>query len=564
MASLIDSNSRFAINPTNINIQSAKFDMSSTVKTSFNVGYLVHFDVIEVLPGDTFDLETNILCRLQTLLTPIMDNLYLDTYYFFVPARLVWEHWKEFCGENTQSAWYPETQYQIPVINFPSESGGTGNTGNGTVLDYMGVPTNNSYTSLPSVNALPVRAYCLIWNEWFRDQNLQDPLLVPLDDSAVQYSATDSTKGGVLLKANKYHDYFTSALPAPQKGPDVTIPLSGNVPVNTGAVHDVSSAAAYPLFFTGTNGPLDTGYSGVPIRLGSVGGNMSTKIDTKDTMGPGDSSYIRPSNLWAELSNLPMVTINQLRLAFATQRLYEKDARGGTRYTEILRSHFGVTSPDARLQRPELLAYNHIPINITQIVQNSETGTTPQGSTTAMSMTASHDGSFKKSFTEHGYILGLAVARYKHTYQQGLHKMWSRRSRFDFYWPVFSNIGEQPILNKEIYVDGSVAAGASDNVNDEVFGYQEAWAEYRYRPDRTSAEMRSSHPTPLDSWHLGDVYDTTPALSDEWIQEDKSQVDRVLAVTSENANQLFMDIYIKLYATRPMPMYSIPGLIDHF
>ena len=557
--SLIDSNSRFSVNPTNIRgVQRSKFDMSHTVKTTFNTGDLVPFDVIEVLPGDTFNLETNVLARLQTLITPLMDDMFLDTYYFFVPNRLTWEHWKEFNGENSKNAWYPSTTYTVPQITIK------GNDDlKGSILDYMGIPTNNvnanPNVSL-SINALPIRAYNLIWNEWFRDQNLQDPVLVSLTDASVSYDKAKSSNGGSLLKANKYHDYFTSALPSPQKGPDVSLPLSsdGYLPVTTG---DISTDSNNPILFK-----LLTGYDFdgndyyVTLDSKSVGKYATLSIDSNAGVSTPAPQAIYPVNLGVDLTDgsVNVATINQLRLAFATQQLYELDARGGSRYVEILKSHFGVTSPDARQQRSELLAYNHTPISVNQVVQQSGTNTTTAlGDVAGLSVTADSDNSFVKSFTEHGFIIGLACVRYKHSYQQGLNRMWSRQTRFDFYWPVFANIGEQPILNKEIYQDYSKEP---NSVNDEVFGYQEAWAEYRYVPDRVSAEMRSDYPQSLDVWHLADDYESLPKLSNEWIQENSNTVNRVLAVSDNLSAQIFMDIYLKIEATRPMPMYSIPGL----
>lgn len=561
MASLIDSNSKFAINPTNLNMPRAQFDLSNTVKTTFNIGDLIPFDVIEVLPGDTFNVETNILARLQTLITPIMDDIYLDMYYFFVPNRLTWEHWKNFMGENTQSAWYPSTQYTIPQIVLPKSQ----EAFQGTVFDYMGCMFQGA-SGTASVNALPFRAYGLIYNEWFRDENLIDPSLIPVDDTTVQ-PVTTVGYNGKPYKVAKYHDYFTSALPAPQKGPDVTIPMasSADFPVyakdaSNAANHIPNELLGSPLYFDYPDGELSKGTTYGLGAVASINKNFTManlQPIKEDTMTGNGVANFSPLNLWSNIGGLPVATVNQLRLAFATQKLYEKDARGGTRYTEILRSHFGVISPDSRLQRPELLSYNHIPLNIQQVVQSSETATTPLGNLSAFSATADSDGSFTKSFTEHGYIIGLACARYKHSYQQGVNKLFSRKTRFDFYWPVFSHIGEQPILNKEIYLQGTAQ-------DDEVFGYQEAWAEYRYKPDRVSGEMRSSCPTSLDVWHLADDYSALPTLSESWIQEDSNTVNRVIAVSESNANQLFMDIYIKNIATRPMPMYSIPGLIDHF
>ncbi len=550
--------SHFALNPTRIDLSRSTFDRSSSVKTSFNTGDIVPFFLEEVLPGDTFNVKTSKVVRMQTLLTPMMDNVYLDTYYFFVPNRLVWKHWKEFNGENTESAWIPETTYEVPQITAPSDTGWAV----GTIADYFGIPTGVPNLS---VSALPFRAYALVMNEWFRDQNLSDPLVVPDDDATVAGVNTgtfvsDVAKGGKPYIAAKYHDYFTSCLPSPQKGPDVTIPIakSGLLPVIAGDFNDLVNRSNPMKFLAiGSSGAI----ADVALKVDGTS-PVGTPVSTARSTDPlSDSSpLLVPANLYADFSgNGTVASINQLRLAFQIQKLYERDARGGSRYIEILKSHFGVTSPDARLQRPEYLGGNRIPININQVIQQSGTGSgssTPQGTVVGMSQTTDSHADFIKSFTEHGLIIGVMVARYDHTYQQGLERLWSRKDRFDYYWPVFANIGEQAVKNKEIYAQGNAE-------DDQVFGYQEAWADYRYKPNRVTGEMRSAFARSLDVWHLADDYASRPSLSDSWIREDKTNIDRVLAVTSENSNQFFADIYVQNRATRPMPMYSVPGLIDH-
>lgn len=554
--------SHFAMNPTNIDIQRSSFTRPHSVKTSFNVGDIVPFYLDQdVLPGDTFQIDTSKVVRMQTLLTPMMDNLYLDTYFFFVPNRLVWKHWKEFMGENNESAWLPEVEYTVPQIKSPE-----GGFAVGTIADYMGVPTGVGNLSM---SALPFRAYALIMQEWFRDENLTDPLVIPDDETTVTgvntgSYITDVAKGGLPFKASKYHDYFTSALPAPQKGPSVEIPVGdlGNLPVY--ALPELTNVDA-------SSSPGLRGF-GAQNATSRIIGNVQTDpslsfIFNRDASGSEDPWRFVPSNLWAvSPENAAATTINQLRTAFQIQRYYERLARGGSRYIEMIKSFFNVTSPDARLQRPEYLGGNRIPININQVIQQSATdGKSPLGDTAAMSLTTDRHSDFTRSFTEHGIILGLMVARYDHTYQQGLERGWSRKTRFDYYFPVFAHLGEQAIRNKEIYAqDDSVIGETGDPENDEIFGYQEAWAEYRYKPSHVTGEMRSQYAQSLDVWHLADDYSSLPALSDEWIREDKTNVDRVLAVTSSNANQLFADIFIQDKVTRPMPMYSIPGLIDHF
>jgi hypothetical protein len=554
--------SHFALNPTRLDLNRSRFDRSSSVKLSFNVGDVVPFYVDEVLPGDSFQIRTSKVVRMQTLLTPLMDNIYLDTYFFFVPNRLTWEHWKQFNGENTESAWIPQTEYQVPQLTAPAAGWSVG-----TIADYMGIPTGVKNLS---VNALPFRAYALIMNEWFRDQNLTDPLNIPVDDATVQGVNTgtyvsDVAKGGLPFKASKYHDYFTSCLPAPQKGPDVTIQTAqlGNapvVPMNKPVPKDLLNYP-YNVYIPNGNGDFEAGYHAGSVHKNAFGGAYwlahTGNANLDPTIDNGVAGY--PANLWAQFDNtVSVATINELRTAFQIQKLYERDARGGTRYIEILKSHFGVTSPDARLQRPEYLGGSRVPININQVIQQSSTaeGTTPLGDTAAYSLTTDVHGDFMKSFVEHGFVIGVMVARYDHTYQQGIERFWSRKSRFDYYWPVLANIGEQAVLNKEIYAQGT----AQDN---EVFGYQEAWADYRYKPNRVAGEMRSTYAQSLDVWHLGDDYSQLPKLSDSWIREDKANVNRVIAVSDQNANQLFADIYIQNRTTRPMPLYSIPGLIDH-
>lgn len=543
----------FAENPVSLDISRSRFNRDSSVKLSFNVGELVPFYVDEVLPGDTMEVKTSKVIRLQTLLTPMMDNMYLDTYYFFVPNRLVWEHWKEFQGENTDSAWIPQTQYTVPQITAP-----TGGWSIGTIADYMGIPTGVENLS---VNALPFRAYALICDYWFRSQNLQDPFVIPKNESTIAGSngndyKLDVAKGGKPWIARRYNDYFSQALPAPQKGPSVTLP--GYV---GGSYSVYGDGKTLGLTDGITNfGIIQRPESGLTLAVPAYGVPVGTDVSQvaakKNTLGVVSSG---DSGLSVSIPGTANVTINELRTAFQLQKYYEQLARSGSRYSEILRAQFRVVSPDSRLQNPEYLGGTHLPISVNQVVQQSGTGTgsnTPQGTTVAYSLTADTHFDFSKSFVEHGFVIGVCVARYDHTYQQGIERFWSRKKVTDYYIPVFANLGEQGICNKEIYAQGTAT-------DDEIFGYVPRWNEYRYKPSRVCGEMRSASSKSLDCWHLADDYEALPALSGSWLMEDKNNVDRVLAVTSKVSNQLFADFYVENTSTRAMPLHSIPGMIDH-
>ena len=545
----------FAENPTNLDIQRSKFVREMTHKTTFNTGDLIPIYVDDALPGDTIQMDMASCIRMSTPIYPVMDNAYIDTYFFSVPERLVWQHWKEFMGENTTSKWEQEVEYQMPQIKAPA-----GGWAKGTIADYMGVPTKVENLS---IRADYFRAYALIWNEWFRDQNLKDPAHINLDDATVTGSngstyQTDAQLGGMPLKAAKYADYFTTALPQPQKGPDVLLPLGGNAPVigNGISIGLIDSKGN----LGGMGGGLKDGQKlnayteryGVEVTNGiydaqSTGLNGNVGLTTDGTK----------SGMVADLSMAGAATVNQLRQAFAVQRWYEKAARGGTRYTETILAHFGVTSPDSRMQRPEYLGGKRWRVNMDQVLQTSSTSTvSPQGNTAAYSLTCDNSSLFTHSCTEHCIIMGLMVVRTDHTYQQGLARKFSRKSIFDFYWPTFANLGEQAILNKEIYAQGTAA-------DDEVFGYQEAWAEYRYSPSRVSGAFRSNYAQPLDAWHYADYYTKQPILSSDWIDETRANINRTIAVQDELEDQFIGDILFKAEWTRPMPIYSIPGLIDH-
>jgi capsid protein (F protein) len=556
---LIDANSFFSQYKSDIERPRSRFDRSSSVKTSFNVGDLVPFYLDEVLPGDTFDIETSFVTRLQTLITPPMDDLFLDMYYFYVPSRLCWSHWKEFMGESAE-AWTSDVTYQVPQLIYEASDKKPLQK---SLLDYFGVPVNPS--GVLSISRLPINAYNLIWNEWFRDENLQDAILVDTDDGDVRFDANNSAKGGKLLKVNKLHDYFTSVLPEPQKGDDVTISsLFGDIPIVTRDAPVVSGKKPAMMMYNINGGSLEPNKTVSPVMVGlapklpSRPNNVSGfGYDRSQTGEITEDNYglFYPNNLVGDTSSADALTVNSLRLAFATQQMLETDARSGSRYIELLRGHFGVISPDGRLQRPELLSANRTRINVHQIVQQSESGQTPLGTTAAMSLTNNTDNSFVKSFTEHGFVIGLMCARYNHTYQQGLNRMWSRRDRLDYYFPILANIGEQPVYTREIYYDNDGFGSLDD-----VFGYQEAWADYRYKPSIVTGEMRSGIDKSLQSWHFADYYQQKPTLSASWIQEDKTNVDRTLAVTSKVADQIFGDFYIKNLTTRVMPVHSIPGL----
>ena len=550
--------SRFAQVPR-AEIRRARFKRDFANITTMNEGDLVPLYVDEVLPGDTISCQLNGLIRMATPLYPVMDNCYLDTYAFFVPCRLLWEHWENLMGQNDSSYWAETTEYSVPQTTAP----GTG-WQIGTIADYMGVPTGVHGIS---VNSLPFRAYARIWNEWFRDENLQQPVVQDTDDanntgSNTGTALTDAQNGGLPLKVAKYHDYFTSCLPEPQKGEASVIPIELNslAPVITSSMRNTSND---PLYFAelGSNSIYEPGGRGQILGItgqnaGAKNGLNAATSDEYQTTSAFVGANIAPLNLAANLSEAAQVniTVNELRQAIAIQHILEADARGGTRYTELLAHEFGVTSPDSRLQRSEYLGGTRVPININQVIQQSSTTeTSPQGNTAAYSMTTLRNKMCSYSAVEHGYILILGCIRVNHSYQQGLSRMWTRKSRFDFYHPMLANLGEMAVLNKEIYCQGNAQ-------DDEVFGYQEAWADYRYHPNIVTGEMRSQYAQTLDAWHYGDYYEELPKLSSSWIQEGPENIDRTLAVQSENSHQFIADFYFNQTWTRPMPIYSVPGL----
>lgn len=529
----------FAENPQ-VGVSRSRFQRNNDNKTTFNTGDLIPIYLDEVLPGDTHQIDVACVMRMATPIFPVMDNAYCDFYFFFVPNRLLWEHWKEFMGENKQTAWTPKTEYSVPQVTAPK-----GGWEEGTLADYLGLPTKVEGIS---VSALPGRAYGLIYNEWFRNQNVTQPTLVEVTDATTtgKNDGSDTNDSAITLakplKAAKVFDYYTGALPEPQKGEPITIPLTGNAPIVGKNVND------------GKN---------IEYSLRVVdGGNVRVSdfyINAPDIKFPNGSTRVQDESqnafLYADLGGVTAATINQLRQAFQIQKLLEKDARGGTRYREVLREHFGVISPDSRVQIPEYLGGYRLPINVSQVIQTSSSDeTSPLGNTAALSVTTMNKPMFTKSFTEHGYIMGLAVVRTDQTYQQGIERMWSRKGRYDYYWPVLANIGEQAILNKEIYAQGNAK-------DDEAFGYQEAWADYRYKPSKVTGLFRSNAQQSLDAWHYAQDYDALPTLSTAWMEQGEAEMKRTLAVQSQP--DFIADFYFMNKTTRCMPVYSIPGLIDH-
>lgn len=516
-------------------ISRSRFNRSHGVKTTFDEGYLVPVLVDEMLPGDTFNLQMSAFARLASALKfPIMDNMYLETFFFSVPYRLVWDRWEQFNGYQKDPG--DSTDFTIPTILAPSVTG----VQTGDLADYMGIPIN---VPLLPFSSLWFRAYNLIYNEWFRNQDLQDSVAVITDDG------TDTYADYSLLRRGKRYDYFTSCLPFPQKGPDVTLPLGSTAPV----VGSGGSTYVYSDFDTtnrefviaGSTNPLgaSVAYSNSYAGVGSFGSSLKFSGTTGDV------------GLVADLSEATAATINDLRLAFQTQKLYERDARGGTRYTEVIRSHFGVVSPDMRLQRPEYIGGGSTPILVNPVAQTSSTsGSDALGQLAAYGVCAPHGHGFVYSSTEHCLILGLVSVRADINYQQGLERMWSRETRLDFYWPALSHIGEQAVLNKEIYAQFT----GDDNL---VFGYQERFAEYRYKPSQITGLFRSNATGTLDSWHLAQDFGSLPVLNDEFIVED-APMTRIKAVTT--APDFIFDCFFRYHCARPMPVFGVPGFVDHF
>lgn len=534
-------------------IRRAKFQRDFNLLTTMNEGDLVPIYLDEVLPADTFKINLNALVRMATPLYPVMDNAYMDFYFFFIPSRLLWKHFENLMGQNDSTFWAEQTEYTTPVTTAPE-----GGWNVGTLADYFGIPTGVSGLK---VNSLPFRAYAKVWNEWFRDENLQQPVTQSMDDTTTTgvntgTNLTDAEAGGLPLKVCKYKDYFTSCLPSPQKSTEpVTIPMLGNAPI--------------ALYNTVSTPPLSnraTGYGSKPSQT-DLYQQGETVANFKAPKFVGTAKAESGKYFWfengatdttaafgADLSNVTGATINELRQAIAVQHIFERDARTGTRYKEILKGAWGVTSPDARLDRSEYIGGHRMPINVNQVIQTSSTdSTSPQGNTGAYSMTTLSRNMCTYSATEHGFVLGLAAIRVDHSYQQGLSRLWTRNTRFSYYDPMLANLGEQAVLNQEIYAQGT-------SKDEEVFGYQEAWADYRYRTNMITSEMRSTYAQTLDAWHYADKYDALPTLSSSWIKEGTENIDRTLAVQSSNSHQFICNFYYSQAWTRPMPIYSVPGI----
>lgn len=543
----------------NLEITRSRFKRDQDIKLTFNAGQLIPFYVDEVLPGDTFSIDNVGLVRMSTPIFPVMDNCYLDYYYFFCPDRILWEHWKEFMGEVTDEPWVQETEYTVPQLKI---KGGTAENKfplENSILDYMGIPTKiiDEKGEL-DINALPIRAYVKIWNEWFRDQNVDNPAINTDKDADVTYkdSGKDATletilqeayTGGRPLPVNRFHDYFSSTLPSPQRSAEsVTIPMLGNAPIK---IYNDKKVENVLQFAIGT-GEL----SGFAMTKKGLATPEQEAVSTKYSANAVDET----GYMGADLSAVTGATINQLRQAFQVQKYFEELARGGSRYREQIYSLFRTRISDKTVQIPEYLGGDRVMINMNQVIQTSgTTETSPQGNVAAMSVTGFGKSAFTKSFEEHGFVIGVCCVRHDHTYQQGLERMFSRKNKLDYYFPVFANLGEQAVLKKELYAQGT----ETDN---EAFGYQEAWADYRMKPNRICGAFRSNATGTLDSWHYGDNYTKTPALSQEWMKEGSAEIARTLAVEDKvNEPQFIADFLVKNTTVRPMPMYSVPGLMDH-
>lgn len=550
-------------------VSRTRFKRDQNILTTFDAGKLIPFYVDEVLPGDTFSIDTAAIIRMTTPKYPVMDDSYIDFYYFYCPNRILWDNFKRFMGEADSTPWNPTETYKVPKIIIDSDQDGAvrGYPDENTILDYMGVPTKiiqTGKTGKIEINALPVRAYVKIWNEFFRDQNVGNPAVLNTGDDDEEYRAGSGNEsevskeqilqyahlGGYCLPVNRFHDYFSSCLPYPQRGPEVTIGLAGNAPVRPYSDTKLKniSRGGEVNYLNGINSATQgiqlvggAGGEGNPVKLGVNDGNEFLTEDSAAYLG-------------ADLSNIEATTINQLRQAFAVQHYYEALARGGSRYREQVRALFGVSISDKTVQVPEYLGGGRYHVNINQIVQTSGQGTndgTPIGETGAMSVTPVSESSFTKSFEEHGFVIGVMCVRHDHSYQQGLERFWSRSDRLDYYFPQFANLGEQPVKKKEI-----MATGTSED--EETFGYQEAWADYRMKPNRVSGKMRSNAEGTLDFWHYADNYKTVPTLSQEWMYEGKTEIARTLIV--QNEPQFFGAIRVMNKTTRCMPLYSVPGL----
>lgn len=524
------------------NVPRARFKRDYSLLTTMNEGDLIPIYCDEVLPADTAKIDLNALMRMSTPLYPVMDNCYCDFYFFFVPSRLLWEHFENLMGQNDSTFWAEKVEYTTPKTTAP-----TGGWNVGTLADYFGIPTRVENLQ---VNSLPFRAYAKIWNEWFRDENLQQPVTMSKTDATTAGSntgtnLTDAEAGGLPLKVCKYKDYFTSCLPSPQKGEAIKLPMAG-------------VAQVYGYGNAKSNEKLDNldleiaSKRAYTLQIADTAGNETNDAKASQFFISVDDS-LKPI-LGADMSSVTATTINELRQAIAVQHILERDARTGTRYKEILQGAWGVTSPDARLDRSEYIGGYRLPININQVVQTSSTdSTSPQGNTAAFSMTTMSRNMATYSATEHGFIIGLATVRVEHSYQQGLSRMWTRSTRFSYYDPMLANLGEQAVLNQEIYAQGNAQ-------DEEVFGYQEAWADYRYRTNMITGEMRSTYTQTLDAWHYADKYTSLPTLSSDWIKEGTENIDRTIAVQSDNSRQFICNFYFDQTWTRAMPIYSIPGL----